>query len=230
MNAMNEHLRRAYDSIRDLLAGAARVDVRTRHAIGAIIVEVKRSRHKYGARAVLQLSEALGTDEQTLYRSAGVAETWTAEQLDALLDRTTPLGQPLTWSHFVLLSGVADRERRERLFERTVGEGLSVRTLAALVDEESTQAPAQAPSFDRIVRTAERLTREMESAHHELVLQLAVAPRDRQVREAIEHVIAATERLRSLLADATERLVAHVEELPPRASERPVARALAGMA
>jgi hypothetical protein len=227
--ALSEPLQRAYETIRDLLAEAGRVDVRTRHAIGAVIVEVKRSKHKYGARAVLQLSDALGTDEQTLYRCAGVAACWTPSELDALLARTTPLGQPLTWSHFVLLSTVESSDVRAALFERSVREGLSVRTLSSLVEGDPSSKPSL-PSIDGLVRTTERLLREMATAHGELLSRLVASPRDAEAREAVEHVIAATERLRALLQAQSEQLIAQYDGLPPRPSERPVARALAGMA
>lgn len=226
--ALNEPLRTAYETIRELLAQAGRVDVRTRHAIGAVIVEVKRSKHKYGARAVLQLADALASDEQTLYRCASVAERWTPSELDALLARTTPLGQPLTWSHFVLLAAVESAGWRAELFERSVREGLSVRALSALVEGE---APAghDVPSIDRLVRTTERLLREMERTHRELLRRVEASPRDAEARGAIEHVIAATERLRAMLQAQSEQLIARCDDLPPRPSERPVARALAGM-
>jgi hypothetical protein len=53
---MNDPLRDAYESIRDLLAHANRAEVRTRPEIGAIIARVKRST---------------------------LAETWTRPQMEA---------------------------------------------------------------------------------------------------------------------------------------------------
>jgi hypothetical protein len=59
VEAMSEPLRSAYRSVRDLLARVSRDDVLGRRQIGAIIVDVKKSPRKYGARAVPQLAEAL---------------------------------------------------------------------------------------------------------------------------------------------------------------------------
>jgi hypothetical protein len=225
---MNGPLREAYDSIRELLAHAGRVEVRTRHEIGAIIAEVKRSRHKYGARAVPQLSDALGTDEQTLYRCATIAETWTRAQMDALLERTTPQGQPLTWSHFVLLTGVASPARRDELLDRSLRENLSVRRLSALAEDRETPQ-AEARSLDRLVRTTERLVHEMETTHREILSNLASTPRVPQARAALEQAIAATDRLRSLLERQSERLIAQCEKLPRASAERRLPHALAGV-
>jgi hypothetical protein len=207
---MNAPLRAACESIRALLAEAGRSEVRSRYAIGAIVADVKRSRHKYGARAVAQLSDALGTDEQTLYRCASVAECWSQAQLEALLDRTTALGQPLSFSHFVLLASVSAAQARAELFERAVHEGLSVRRLALLVEAPSGASGSGRESRDpigRVLRTTERLAREIESIDDELRPELESAPRLRaDARTALEQAIATTDRLRSVLELRLERL------------------------
>jgi hypothetical protein len=221
---MNPFLRRAFESIRDLLASAGRAEVKTRHAVGVIVADVKRSRHKYGARAVAQLSEVLGTDEQTLYRCATVAECWTEPQLEALLGRTTTLGQPLSFSHFVLLASVPQTLRRAEMFERAVRDGLSVRRLALLLEP----APASKPdhrsdhALDRVVRTTEQLAHEIESVEHDLRSGHGAAPKLRaEVSTALEQATAAIERVRVLLDQQVAQSLTTDEPLPRRAGRAP---------
>lgn len=226
---MNPSLRHAFEAIRTLLADEGRGEVRTRHAIGTIVADVKRSRHKYGARAMTQLARALGTDEQTLYRCACVAECWTKPQIEALLEHTTDLGQPLSFSHFVLLASVSAPGTRAELFDRAVRDGLSVRRLALLTDgtrAASERGQGSSEAFGRLARTTERLARELESIDDQLLEQLDEAPGLRaQARTAIEHAIATTERLRALLDEQLGRLL-----VPrPRPSERRPPRRLMGL-
>jgi hypothetical protein len=227
---MNPQLRKACESIRELLASMGRSEVRTRHEIGAIIADVKRSRHKYGARAVAQISRALGADEQTLYRCAVVAECWTAPQMEALLARATELGQPLSFSHFVLLASVSSPRTRAVLFDSAVREALSVRRLAVLVeapDSSATPGPRRdsGQAIGRLLRTTERLAREVESIDV-VSSDPSSGPELREAaRSALEQAIAATERLRALLDERLGRLL--VSAPPP--SGRPIPRRLIGL-
>lgn len=133
LRQMNAALRRTYETARDLLARANEDDVRSRYKVGTLIAELKKSEHKYGTHALPLLARALGTGVQTLYRCASVAERWTDPQVEALLQRSTQCGRPLSWSHFVVLSGVSSARRRAELVDRTISEGLSVRQLTQLL-------------------------------------------------------------------------------------------------
>lgn len=102
---LNPALRPACDSIRKLLASTTRDETRTRYRIGTIVAGVKKSLHKYGARAVEELASAVGTNVHTLYRCAAVAECWSEAELEALLRRTNTYEQPLSWSHWSFSPG-----------------------------------------------------------------------------------------------------------------------------
>jgi hypothetical protein len=220
---MSEPLCAAYRTIRELLASAGRTEVSARHAAGTIIVDIKRSRHKYGTRAVLRLARALGTDEQTLYRCASVADCWTKAQMATLLARTTEYGQPLTWSHFVVLATVSSAEKRAELFERALSEALSVRALSMLADgaHDGSAEVHDAPALGRLVRTTERLARELESIHTDILSTLPTHQRSAQ-RTLIERAIAVNERLQAVVRQQAERLILQQEKLrggervPPR--------------
>lgn len=225
---MNPLLRKACESIRELLASAGRSEVRSRHAVGVIVSEVKRTRHKYGARAVAQIATALGTDEQTLYRCAVVAECWTEPQIEALLERTTELGQPLSFSHFVLLASVSSARTRAALFDRAVREALSVRRLALLVEVPEgggETAGESGRALGRVLRTTERLAREVESIEGVLSDPSSTPELREQARTALEQAIAATERLRAVLDERLGRLL--IATAPP--SGRPIPRRLIGL-
>lgn len=230
VSEMSAPLSAAYRTIRDLLAHAGRAEVSARHQVGAIIVDVKRSRHKYGTQAVQRLAKALGSDEQTLYRCASVAQCWSRTQIEALLARTTEYGQPLTWSHFVVLATVPSAKHRADLFDRALREVLSVRALAALVDDTSADADADDGSnprvLGRLARTTDRLARELDAIHSDLLSTLPKRHRSAQ-RLLIEQAIAANERLQAVVRQQAERLMTQHERLRVGA-ERPVPRLLAG--
>jgi hypothetical protein len=224
---MSAPLAAAYRSIRELLAQAGRAEVSGRHEVGTVIVDIKRSRHKYGTQAIQRLAKALGTDEQTLYRCASVAECWTKQQMAGLLARTTAYGQPLTWSHFVVLATVPSPKRRAELFERALHEGLSVRVLTTLIDDaaERSDEEPELPALGRLERTTERLARELESIHSDILSTLPKRQRSAQ-RTLIEQAIAANERLAAIVRHQAERLKTHHDQL--RAGEHPGPRLVAG--
>jgi hypothetical protein len=139
---MNPDLRRQYDAIRRLLANVTAADARGRHRVGQIVVEIRRSNERYGARAVPLLAEALARDESTLYRYASVAEAWDEAALESVLDRRMPGREPLSWSHLLELAAIPSPERRERLLNEVLQRGLSVRALADLARGKEAE-PAQ---------------------------------------------------------------------------------------
>lgn len=143
-------LQRCIEHLRLLLSQPA--DPMTRHAIGAAIADIKARPSEYGARAVSTAATALGEDVPTFYRYAGVAERWSVDELGALLARKGSDGRSLTWSHLVVLAAVPSASVRERLLERALAEGLSVRELTVLA--EHCAAAASTTLDERGLRTA----------------------------------------------------------------------------
>jgi hypothetical protein len=209
--ALSPGLRPVYESIRKLLAGAARDEARSRHQIGVLIGTVKKAPDKYGAHAVGQLASALGSNVHTLYRCSAVSECWSPGQLDALLRRTTPHGQPLSWSHLVLLAGVTTAKRRTELLDKALEDALTVRELLVLVDTEGNaegrRGGAGLVVLHRVVRASERWSHAAATMHEELLAELEGTSSDAsQPAELIERAIAAQEQLQGIVTKQLLRL------------------------
>jgi hypothetical protein len=228
LEALSPRLRPVYESIRELLAGATRDDARSRHQIGGLIGDVKKAQDKYGARAVEQLASALGTNVHTLYRCAAVSECWSPTQLEALLRRTTPQGQPLSWSHLVLLASVTSRCRRTELIDKALEGSLTVRELLVLVDAvgkgEAYRGGNGLVVLHRVVRTSERWSHAAATMLDELLAELECTSSDAGgPAELIERAIAAQEQLQGIVQKQLLRLRAERGRLLP-CVERPRAR------
>lgn len=239
VGGMNTALRAVYQSIRDLLARASRDEVRNRFQVGVLVAEVKRWPNKYGNGAVAALAKALSQDTQTLYRCATVAECWSVSQLDTLVLRHDEYGQPLSWSHFVLLANVSPARERKELFERCLNHSLSVRELVALIDArrrvQGTPGPTvTAPAAEQFVRATERLVAGAARAQRELLAELKAVSHDPEVARALlERAVAAQEQLQALTLKQLNRLraeLASTEEssVVKQAESRPC-RLLAGI-
>jgi hypothetical protein len=229
--ALHPGLRRAYERIRDLLAKATRDEGRSRHEVGTIVSAVKQDSAKYGAQAVEQLARALGTNIHTLYRCAAVAECWSAAQLEALQARVNEHGQPLSWSHLVLISGVTSPKRRSDLVDRVLRDSLSVRELVVLVDEVS--SPAEKTSaltvLHRFVRTAERFSQSAAEMQNELLAELeGGCSSGWNAAQLIERAIAANEQLQTVMQRQLQRLRSEKGRLARRGLDS-APRLLAGM-
>ena len=108
---MKPALRAKCDAIRILLKAANHDEIRTRYAIGQLVIQLQQCPEKYGERAVEQAAKQIGLDRSTLYCHGKVASAWTPMQLEALL--TTK--NPLSWSHLVELARVPDDTKRQAL-------------------------------------------------------------------------------------------------------------------
>ena len=229
---MHPGLRRAYERIRDLFARATKDDARCRHEVGAIVSEIKQDSDKYGAQAVEQLARALGTNIHTLYRCASVAECWSRAQLEALHARVNVHGQPLSWSHLVLISGVTSPKRRSELIDRALHDSLSVRELVVLVEarpatEDRTSALAV---LHRFVRTTERWSTAATEMQNELLAELeGISSSGANAAHLIERAIAANEQLQTIMQRQLQRLRAEKGRLVKRSPTEGAPRLLAGM-
>jgi hypothetical protein len=142
---MTPELREQYQAVRRLLSKVTAADARARYEVGVVVLEIKRSEDRYGTRAVHLLSLALGRNEVTLYRYSAVAEAWTASELEELLLRKLPGGEPISWCHLQEIAA-APREQREKLLKQVFVKGLSLRELTAVARGSSpTAVPAERP-------------------------------------------------------------------------------------
>jgi hypothetical protein len=157
IEAMPAPLREQYERARALLDDATAATVRTRREVGAIVAQIKRDEQRYGQQAVAKLAAALGRDETSLYRYAGVAECWDATLFATLSDRRDARGRPLSWSHWVELSAVTDVRARSALLEQALREALNVRAIRALADRAAVPRAAATDALLRVhTRRAQR--------------------------------------------------------------------------
>jgi hypothetical protein len=130
-SAFNE----ACATVRRLLADAVREDVRTRHKVGVILIRVHAEANTYGECAIERMAEELATSTHILYSCARVAECWSKPQITTLSARTNARGEPLSWSHFVVLTKPAG-SLRGAWIERCLAEGWTVRELREQMAQE----------------------------------------------------------------------------------------------
>jgi hypothetical protein len=212
IDTLRPGLRPVYESIRRLLAGATRDEARSRHQVGLLIAAVKNTNDKYGARAVEQLAGALGSNVHTLYRCAAVSECWTAAELEVLLRRTTPRGQPLSWSHLVLVAGVTSARRRNELLDKALEDALTLRELLVLVDTPGKGAARGGGDgglvvLHRVVRASERWSHAAARMHEELLAELEGASSEAGEPTALlERAITAQEHLQGIVQKQLLRL------------------------
>ncbi len=215
VDAMNASLRREYKRILHLLRTGPET-AESRHAIGLIVAAVKGEPRKYGKQAVGLLAAALGRDEATLYRFAQVASRWTAAELAQWLQRGEVTEHPLSWSHRVGVSAVSQRRLREELLRKVVEDGLSVRALARLAEDD--RGPYRAGS--RLVREAAVLVRRTKALREAWANPYGSSPEEvrhaisrelieRAKEEHAELVVQAQKALESIEALCTET---HLEE------------------
>ena len=121
------------ETIRALLAQAVRDELLTRYRVGSLIALARRSPDTYGEHAVDRLAADLGMTAPTLYRYAAVAESWSRRDIEAQSVRTNRLGEPLSWSHLVVLSRMMDASTRRTLLEDCLSKGWSVRKLTQVI-------------------------------------------------------------------------------------------------
>jgi hypothetical protein len=150
--------------VRQLFSRNDARDALDRYAIGCIIRDVRDDEPLYGQHSVGKLARSIGRDVDTLYEYADVAQTWSEVEIARLLERKTPLGLPLSFTHLVVLSKI--RHRRDLLKDMTdrALTGISSRHLRGIIDEfrrgkQSAEAPdAQALAFlKKVVNCCEDL-------------------------------------------------------------------------
>jgi hypothetical protein len=199
---MNVALQDKITVVQRLLAEADATEARTRHKVGEVVLDIRNSESTYGLRAVERMARALGRDKATLYHYAEVAAAWSAGDLEALLRRHNPHGQPLSWSHLVELAGVAP-DRRGDLVEQVLREGLSVRALAAIVREPSLEAETACGGEAAIARFIAVVERAAACASFDTsILTTQVSP------GLLERAIAAQEDLQTICSRNLEQLKA----------------------
>lgn len=125
-----------FRKIRAKAFSLAKLDIMTRWEIGEIVREVTNNERKYGKGIVEQLAKALGGEnsQNELYQYRLLANTYTKEHLERLINRPMFNGNQIAWSHLRLLISI-DRdtpssEVRAEMTELLYTEHMTAATLA----------------------------------------------------------------------------------------------------
>jgi hypothetical protein len=200
--AMCTPLQSKCGAIRELLAESGRNDAKAQFKLGALVNDAKADVEKYGHRGVAQLAAALGYNVATLYRVAKVNERWSWSELSAILNKRSPTGLPLGFTHLVVIAAVPAKRDRDVLIEVTLAEGLSVRALRRQVERASNSGEEQ---------PGERVT------HHPATVRYLIARSEAALEEMKrwDAVLDALEKqaITPKLAAATEVALGHQKEL-----------------
>lgn len=116
--------------LRTLLAQVARSEVLGRYRAGQVLRDLMLAPSTYGERCLERIGAELGVAPATLYRYVAVATRWSEADILADGARVNLHGQPLSWSHFVVLSRVTEASLRGELIEETLARAWSSRELA----------------------------------------------------------------------------------------------------
>ncbi len=228
---MDAPLRKYYEALRQALAEDTGRDVWDRYRIGQLIADVKASELPYGRGAVPELASALGMNEGTLYRYALVAETWGERELKSLLARKTPLGEPLSFSHFVELAQVPDKKMRDDLLAHAFAHGVSVRELIDAIAEARSQKAIRGRGVpaDTLLRqvaaTCDAVQRKLEISERLLSnLEKSRPSSDTSTQELLADAIAKQRAVLAASTRALEKLERARKKLAPAREKAPVSR------
>ncbi|WP_394851005.1 hypothetical protein [Pendulispora rubella] len=118
----------------DRFAKVAIDNIRVRYELGQLVANARYDRRSAkGVTPLDRLSNAMDVHSTALRRCARVCTIFTRDELEDMLRLRRPNGLPVTWSHLELVSEITSRHTRWHLVQRAVNEGLSVRSLAALI-------------------------------------------------------------------------------------------------
>jgi hypothetical protein len=122
-------------TVRGLLSSATRQDILTRHQAGMVLCDVIRAPETYGSGAIELIAMDLGVSPSFLRQHVVVAQCWSVAEMEALAERTTGYGHPLSWSHLVALTAVKGRKVRAAFAAEALANAWSVRELARRIEE-----------------------------------------------------------------------------------------------
>ena len=120
------------EEIRPLLAEADSQDCLNRYQIAVQCREVRKedgAGKRYGAKAMKKLAKALGWGKTTAYEYAAVADAWSQQKFEKLVEEGRRASRALSWSHFQALARLKEPKKRTQLAKKAMADGWSVHQL-----------------------------------------------------------------------------------------------------
>ncbi len=136
---MRDILFEKYEHIHQLLSEHHANEANAKYEIGVHVADVLENANPYGSGAIAKLAEALGPDPTVLRDYARVAQKWSREQFNSLMERRDKRRMPVSFSHLIEISRVADAVERQSWINNVCDEGWSVRQLRHAMVEEANQ-------------------------------------------------------------------------------------------
>jgi hypothetical protein len=205
-------LRKACEEVQMLLRRNDARDASERYQIGCIIRDVRNDVHRFGEGSVGKIARSVGRDADTLYQYADVAETWSQAEIARLLERKTMLGVPLSFSHLIWLSKVRRNRDLLHLLTNRAFDGISVRHLRALVDEQRRGNVSEGDTTTRpttrlsaIIKRSSGLIEAARSLQEHLG-ELQTVASTPALEQLLRRAIDAQDDLRQLCANNVQRL------------------------
>jgi len=208
---MSEALSQACSRVLMLFGRNEARDALDRYAVGCVIRDVRGAEHTYGQNGVGKIARAIGRDVDTLYEYADVAETWSEVEISRLLQRKTPAGLPLSFTHLVVLSKLRHRRDVLKVLTDRALTGLSARHLRALVDEERRGKNADSTDGRSLARLKQLVTctdrlLTLSRSLDEFLSELQSAPPTDKVAELLQQARRAYQTLNQICTENAERL------------------------
>jgi hypothetical protein len=216
---------RAYEEfcekLRTQLAKADQDDMRARYETGRLVLAAM-DKSKYGQKAVKRAAKEVGRDVDTLYQYKSVADAWSKEEFEALVQRKGKTGTPLSFNHLVVLAKVKEPTRRDELVEQAFRDALHVRALKTLVKAVSTGKEPSLANVAAYLRRVINQAKKWSDVVRNQVAETAVPKQEQQLdsiadaldelRSELEHLDKAIQHGREpvsqdLVLDAPERSV-----------------------
>jgi hypothetical protein len=172
---------------------------------------MQRGAESYGEHAVERMADELRVGPGVLYRSARVAQCWSAEQIKELEARIGRRGEPLSWSHLVVLAKVRGKTKRDGWATRCLEGGWTVRELAEAIADGTTlvnpEAAAEGEPGARIALREGMQVAARAATHFAVVLD---ALNDRLTDDVDDDLVAGTiaayEKVHGTVVETLERL------------------------
>ncbi len=118
-----EALQKMKDRVEQKLVAGDHSIILNRHDIGVMLKQVHDDEAKYGSAAIEKLATVLHRSASELYSFKQIAEVYSRDELEKLVERRSTSGAKLSYSHVRALSSVSgEKERRslETQFFKTV--------------------------------------------------------------------------------------------------------------
>lgn len=134
LSSINDELRKEYQHLVQMFAGQLKKSVLFYYEVGCVIKKIYHDAATYGTHAVEKIAVLLGVERTLLYRMMQFHAAFSRSELEAILSKSESNGAcALSWSHFVLLLGVRDKEQRQRLLEEAVTKNMTVEELRSIL-------------------------------------------------------------------------------------------------